>query len=97
MAVSRRGVEHQTVVEKVAANLDAELLDLKPWLSRGVEGLREWTHIVGAALEVEGGSRLGDVYAVMEELGVSQADCYDRMFEYDCERRRIAGLFGGEL
>ncbi len=78
--VSRRGVNRQTMVERVAAELDPELLRLKPFLVDGVAGFRRWQQNLRFVLELNGGT-VDDVPALMDELGVDVATCYRVMFE----------------
>ncbi len=73
--VSRRGFDRQTLVEQVAAGLDPELLDLRPFLADGVAGLRRYNTLLRAALVVEGGSD-DDVPDLLKEIGVEPANCY---------------------
>jgi hypothetical protein len=73
--VSRRGYNRQTLVEKVAAGLDPELLDLRPFLADGVAGWRRYNTLLRAALVVDGGSE-DDVPELLEEIGVETANAY---------------------
>ena len=73
--VSRRGSNRETLVQRVAAGLDAELLDLRPFLADGVDGLRRYDTLLRAALEVQGGG-VEDLPDLRAELGVDVATCY---------------------
>ena len=53
--VSRHGVNRQTLVQRVAAGLDPELLNLGPFLADGVDGWRRYCILLRGALAVEGG------------------------------------------
>jgi hypothetical protein len=73
--VSRHGSDRMTLVQRVAAELDPELLDLRPFLADGVAGLRRHDALLRAALEVQGGG-VDDLPALKAEIGVDTANCY---------------------
>ncbi len=73
--VTRHGIDRATLVERVAADLDADLLDLRPFIADGVVGLNRWLSQLTFALQLAGGGGedLPDLWA---ELGVDVADIY---------------------
>jgi hypothetical protein len=73
--VTRHGIDRATLVERVAADLDADLLDLRPFLADGVAGLNRWLNQLTFALQLAGGGEedLPDLWA---ELGVDMSDVY---------------------
>ena len=73
--VSRRGFSRQTLVERVAGELDAELLDLRPFLAGGVDGWRCYMRRLAFTLQLAGGSE-DDLPDLLEEIGVETANCY---------------------
>ena len=76
--VSRHGVDRQTVVERVAADLDPELLDLGKFLTDDVDGLRRWCDRLTFALQLAGGGE-EDLPDLWTELGVDMAQVYRAM------------------
>lgn len=76
--VTRHGVNRVTMVEQVAAELDADLLDLRPFLADGVAGFRRWCGRLTFALQLAGGGE-EDLPELWAELGVDTADCYRAM------------------
>jgi hypothetical protein len=77
--VARRGVNKQTLVERVASELDPELLRLRPFLADGIDGFRRWQRQLRFVLELNGGT-VDDVPALMGELGVDIRQVYLTMF-----------------
>jgi hypothetical protein len=73
--VARRGVNRQTMVERVASELDPELFNLKPFLRDGVDGFRRWQSQLRFVLELNGGT-VDDVPDLMSELGVDVQKVY---------------------
>jgi hypothetical protein len=73
--VTRHGVDRQTLVERVAAELDAELLDLRPFLADGVAGLHRWINRLTFALQLAGAGE-EDLSDLVSEIGVNMADVY---------------------
>ena len=73
--VTRHGVNRVTMVEKVAAELDADLLDLRPFLADGVAGFRRWNGRLTFALQLAGGGE-EDLPELWAELGVDVAQVY---------------------
>lgn len=73
--VTRHGVSRATLVEKVAADLDADLLDLRPFLADGVAGFQRWCGRLTFALQLAGGDE-GDLPELWAELGVDVAQVY---------------------
>jgi hypothetical protein len=68
-------VNRQTLVERVAAGLDAELLDLGPFLADGIAGWRRYCTMLRGALAVEG-SVEDDLPELLAEIGVEPANAY---------------------
>jgi hypothetical protein len=75
----RRGPGRQTIVERVAEDIGAGGVDLRPYLKDGVEGLRRFTREISFKLQIEGGSP-EDTAEVLNLLGVDVAECYRVMF-----------------
>ena len=73
--VVRHGVDRQTVVERVAAELDPELLDLGTFLDDGVAGLKRWVSRLSFALQLAGAGE-EDLPDLVSEIGVNMADVY---------------------
>jgi hypothetical protein len=67
-----------TLVEKVAAELDADLLDLGPFLADGVAGFRRRNGRLTFALQLAGGDEW-DLPELWPELGVDVAQVYRAM------------------
>ena len=68
----------ESVVEKVAASISDEMLNLRPYLADGVDGVRRWSREAAYLLRLNGGTD-EDVVPLMRALGFKPSDLYRAM------------------
>jgi hypothetical protein len=77
----RRRVEPESEFDRMLSRIPDSLLDLSPYLVRGLDGYREWLLAVAGAAGLVGGAADDRLPALVAALGVDMKPLYLELFE----------------
>ena len=77
----RRRREPESEFDRMLSRVPDSLLDLSPYLVRGLDGFREWQLAVAGAAGLVGGVADDRLPALIAALGVDMKPLYLEMFE----------------
>ena len=89
----RRRREPESEVDRLVGRVPESLLDLSPYLARGLDGYREWQLAVAGAAGLAGGAADDRLPALIAALGVDMKPLYLELFEQ--QRLRSFWAAGG--
>jgi hypothetical protein len=77
----RRRFEPESDFDRMLSRIPDSLLDLSPYLVRGLDGYREWLLAVAGAAGLVGGAADDRLPALVAALGVDMKPLYLELFE----------------
>lgn len=79
----RRRREPESEFDRMLQRVPDSLLDLSPYLVRGLDGFRDWQLAVAGAAGLVGGAADDRLPALIHALGVDMKPLYLALFEQD--------------